>query len=258
MANIQPPPAYAGMPAMTRLPVSTVLYRVHLAACPAHAFNPVPAHRYYGGGRFDATDDDHYPYLYAGESLEAAIAEMLLRDLPCDAVGTRHLPLSAIQGRRASTVITTTDLDLVSLRSAADLGAVCQDAWLTSCEPTCYAQSRFWAHWIRAHAPAAAGFVWMSHREPTRQAFVLFGDRTPGTAITTTTSPALPPGFEADFDTPRGRRAISRLLAAYNVVLSSPSPQAASSRLGKRRAVAMSRRTNGPRQDTRTVPEIAG
>jgi hypothetical protein len=226
MANIQPPTAYAGTPAMTRLLASTVLYRVHLAAYPAHAFNPVLAHRYYGGGRFDATDDDRYPYLYAGESLEAAIAEMLLRDLPCDSTGARHLPRRAIQGRRISTVITTTDLDLVSLRTAADLGAVCQDAWLTSCEPTCYAQSRFWAHWIRAHAPTAAGLVWMSHREPTRQAFVLFGDRTPGTAIiTTTNNPALPPGFDADFDTPGGRRAIEHLLATYNVVLGPRQPQ---------------------------------
>jgi hypothetical protein len=223
MANIQPPLAYAGSPAMTRLPAGTILYRVHLAVYPAHSFNLVPAHRYYGGGRFDATDDDRYPYLYASESLEAAIAEMLLRDLPCDVTGIRHLPLSAITGRRISAVVTTTDLNLVSLRTAADLGAVCQDTWLTSCESSCYAQSRFWAHWIRAHAPTAAGLVWMSHREPTQQAFVLFGDRTPVTAITTTASPALPPGFEANFDTPGGRRSIRQLLAAYNVVLSSPS-----------------------------------
>ena len=219
MANIQPPPAYAGTPAMTRLPASTTLYRVHPAGYPAHAFNPVPAHRYYGGGRFDATDDDQYPYLYAGESLEAAIAEML-RDLPCDAAGTRHLPLSAITGRRISTVITTSDLNLVSLRTAADLGAVGQDAWLTSCEPSCYPQSRFWAHWIRAHAPTAAGLVWMSPREPTQQAFVLFGDRTPAAAIITSANPLLPPGFDADLDTRSGRRAISRFLATYNVVLS--------------------------------------
>lgn len=225
MANIQPPPAYAGTPAMTRLPASTVLYRVHLAAYPAHAFNPMPAHRYYGGGRFDATDDDRYPYLYAGESLEVAITEMLLRDLPCDATGTRHLPLSAIKGRRISTVITNTDLDLVSLRTAADLGAVGQDAWLTTCEPASYAQSRYWAHWIRERAPTAAGLVWMSHREPTQEAVVFFGDRTPSTAITTTTTPALPPGTEAQFDTPRGRRALKRLLATYNVVLSLREPQ---------------------------------
>jgi hypothetical protein len=221
MANTQPPLEYGGTPAMTRLSAGTVLYRVHLTAYPAHAFNPMPAHRYYGGGRFDATDDDHYPYLYAGESLEVAIAEMLLCDLPYDASGTRHLPVSAIKGRRISTVITTTDLDLVSLRTAADLAAICQDAWLTTCEPACYAQSRFWAHWIRQRAPTVAGLVWMSHREPSKQAFVFFGDRTPRSAIATTTTPALPPNAEADFDTRRGRHAIKRLLAGYNVVLGS-------------------------------------
>jgi hypothetical protein len=220
MANIQPPPQYTGTPAMTRLPARTVLYRVHLTRYPAHAFNPMPAHRYYGGGRFDATDDDHYPYLYAGESVEVAIAEMLLRDLAWDATGTRYLPASALTGRRISAVNTTTDLELVSLRTAADLGAVCQDAWLTTCEPACYAQSRYWAHWIRQRAPAAAGLVWMSYREPSRQAFVFFGDRTPATAITTTATAALPPGTEGGFGTSRGCSAIQHLLATFNVVLS--------------------------------------
>ncbi|HXP18767.1 MAG TPA: RES family NAD+ phosphorylase [Streptosporangiaceae bacterium] len=218
--NVIPPDGYCGRPVQTELPAGTVLFRVHPAGFPAHAFNPRPSHRYYGGGRFDATDDDRYPYLYAGESVDVAIAETLLRDLPLDSAGVQQLPRARVRGRRVSAVTTTADLSLVSLRSAADLGAVSQDPWLTTCGPQFYAQSRHWAHWIRRHAPTAAGYVWMSHREPTQQAFVLFGDRIPDEAITTVAAPQLPQGDEAEFDHPRGRRALIRRLRLYNVALS--------------------------------------
>lgn len=220
MANAQPPAAYAGTPALTLLPAGTVLLRVHQTAFPPASFNPSRSHRYYGGGRFDSTDDDRYPYLYAGESVGVAIAETLLRDLPFDSTGIRQLPLAKIRGRRISAVRTTADLEIVSLRSAADLGAVAQDPWLTTCDPRDYAQSRHWGHWIRSHAPAAAGYVWMSRREPTQRAFVLFGDRGAAGAIMAVTDPRVPPGDEADFDTPGGRRALRRRLTAFGVSLS--------------------------------------
>jgi hypothetical protein len=220
MANALPPAAYGGTPARTVLPAGTVLFRVHQTAFPPASFNSSPSHRYYGGGRFDATGDDRYPYLYAGESVGVAIAETLLRDLPFDDTGIRQLPLAKISGRRISAVRMVADLDVVSLRSAADLGAVAQDPWLTTCAPSDYAQSRHWAHWIRSHAPAAAGYVWMSRREPTQQAFVLFGDRGAADAITAVTDPRVPPGDEAEFDTPMGRLALRRRLTAYGVALS--------------------------------------
>jgi hypothetical protein len=220
VVNVLPPPGYWGTPALCRVPAGTVLFRIHPVDCPAELFSSTLSHRYYGGGRFDATDDDCYPFLYAGQSIEVAIAETLLRDLPPDGAGVPQMPRARIRGRRISAVSTTADLELVSLRSAADLTAVCQDTWLTSCGPQYYAQSRHWAHWIRSHAPAAAGYVWMSHREPTQEAFVLFGDRMPAGAIVTFADPRLPRGREAEFDTPAGRRALIRLLEAYHVALS--------------------------------------
>lgn len=220
MANVKPPLAYRGTPARTVLPAGTVLYRVHQKRFPAHSFNPVPSHRYYGGGRFDATDDDRYPYLYAGQSVDVAVAETLLRDLPPDDTGIRQLPQARIVGRRISAICTTADLDLVSLRTGADLGAVAQDTWLTWCDPRDYAQSRHWAHWIRHHAPTAAGYVWLSRREPGLHAYVLFGDRILASALATCTDPHVPHGDEADFDTSRGRRGLRNRLNQYNVALS--------------------------------------
>jgi hypothetical protein len=219
VANVRPPEHYAGTPATVILPSGSVLFRVHQVRYSAEAFNPMPTHRYYGGGRFDSTDDDRYPYMYAGQTVEVAIAETLLRDLSPDDTGMLLLPLAKVRGRRISAIATTTDLTLVSLRSAAELGAVAQDTWLTMSDPRDYAQSRHWAHWIRSHAPSAAGYVWRSRREPADDAYVLFGDRCPAGALQSISHPDLPPGDEAEFDSARGRRSLRRRLVAYRVTL---------------------------------------
>jgi hypothetical protein len=219
VANVKPPAGYAGTPELTTLRAGTVLFRVHQKRFGADAFNPVPSHRYYGGGRFDATDDDTYPYLYAGETVDVAVAETLLRDLSPNDTGTRQLPMARAAGRRISAVEVTADLELVSLRTGTDLGAVAQDTWLTTCDPRDYPQSRHWAHWIRIHATSAAGYVWLSRREPGTSAYVLFGDRVPSGTMATSADPSVPPGDEADFDAPRGRRALRNRLARYNVAL---------------------------------------
>jgi len=205
---------------LTTLSAGTVLFRVHQKRFSAEVFNPVPSHRYYGGGRFDATDDDPYPYLYAGSTVDVAVAETLLRDLSPDDTGTRQLPRSKVTGRRISSVEVTVDLELVSLRSGTDLGAVAQDTWLTMCEPRDYAQSRHWGHWIRSYAKSAVGYVWLSRREPGAAAYVLFGDRLSPSAIALTAHPDVPIGDQTDFDTPRGRRALRNRLTRYNVALS--------------------------------------
>ena len=204
MANVQPPAAYSGTPRLMTLPANTILFRVHQKRFAADVFNTTQSHRYYGGGRFDSTDDNVYPYLYAGESVDAAIAETLLRDLSPDATGIRQLPRARVQKRRISAISVVAAVELVTLRTGEDLGAVSQDTWLTGCEPRDYPQSRHWAHWIRTHASTAAGYVWLSRREPGVASYVLFGDRMRG-GITSCTSPDLPPGDEADFDTDRGR-----------------------------------------------------
>jgi hypothetical protein len=88
------------------------------------------------------------------------------------------------------------------------------------CDTRDCARSRHWAHWIRTHAKIAAGYAWLSRREPGADAYVLFGDRFSPSIITPTTHPDVPAGAEADFDTSRGRRALRNRLTRYNVALS--------------------------------------
>lgn len=219
VANVLPPTAYVGAPSTLTVAAGTVLFRVHLSQYPPEWFSPVLSHRYYGGGRFDATEDDPYEYMYAGESIDIAVAETLLRDLTMNMAGTGLLPRAKVRGRRISAVELTVDVDLVALCSLRQLRAVAQDPWLTTAEPRDYAQTRHWGHWIRDKQPAAAGYVWMSRRDPAQRSYVFFEDRMPRGTVVATTHPDVPPGDEADFDTPQGLRALRRRLSAYGVAV---------------------------------------
>ncbi|HEY0166593.1 MAG TPA: RES family NAD+ phosphorylase [Jatrophihabitans sp.] len=217
MGNIKPPVTPAGVPTNLTLTAGTVFYRVHQSRHPADSFSPVLSHRYYGGGRFDATADDSYLFIYMGSSVDVAVSETLLRDL--DLTGSlRTLTKRKIIGRRISAVELTGDIQITSLLSGRDLGALSQDPWLTTADPRDYAQTRHWGHWIRNHLPGTAGFVWPSRREPSGQCYILFGDRLPpGVGLVTMSDPQVPPGNQADFDTPVGLRALRRRLNAYGV-----------------------------------------
>jgi hypothetical protein len=219
VADVKPPSHLAGPPNVFLLPAGTVLFRVHQKQFAADAFNPVPSDRYYGGGRFDATEDDLYPFMYAGATVPNCIAETLLRDRPLDDTGARVLPQRKFADRRISAVMTTHELVIVSLRTGIDLGAVSQDPWLTWTEPRDYSRTRHWGHWIRGQLPSVQGYVWSSRREPLTDSYVLFGDRIPVGAIAETTHPDVPAGRRADFDTSVGRAELRRRLAVYNVTI---------------------------------------
>ncbi|MEV3987805.1 RES family NAD+ phosphorylase [Streptomyces sp. NPDC049837] len=215
MPNYRPPEAMTGTPGKVTLPRGTTLYRVHAAHRDAAAFNPVPSHCLYGGGRFDGTACDPYGYLYAGLGAEAALCETLLRSLPFDpAGGPRLLPRVSVARRRLSRLRLGTDVDVVSLVSARDLAAVHQDSWLVHTEAHEYAYTRDWAHWIRQHTdPWAQGLIWSSKREPGDRTVVLFGDRCPPGAVEAVAEGAV------DFGTLEGEEWLDSVLQPYHVRL---------------------------------------
>lgn len=217
MTNNLPPKDYAGIPILQTLPSGTILYRVHKKTFPADSFNPRPSHRYYGGGRFDATADDVYPYMYAGQTVDVAVVETLMRDILYDNSGHYVLPKKTYEGRCISAVETTTDLKLVSMRTRPQLSSFAQSPWITNCSPRDYAQTGHWAHWVRSKSPKAAGFVWNSRQEPSLQAYVLFGDRFLGKMMKQVGNPHIPTGDAADFDSSEGLDTLSAILSPYNV-----------------------------------------
>lgn len=216
MPRPAPPKAFNGVAHAETLAAGTVLSRVHRSAYGGLDFNPVASDVVFGGGRFDSTAADPYEYLYAGASDATAVAEALLRDLDANDHGARFLAKQYWRRRQLSRMATTTDLELVALRTGTDLGAVGVGTWLVDCDADEYPQSRAWGHWVRSIAPHAAGFVWLSKREPGTDAFVFFDDRCPAGVFSPAPGPVPGP---CDFDDPTGFDWLRHHLAKYRVAI---------------------------------------
>jgi hypothetical protein len=178
---IEPPAACPGHPVTSTLPAGSVLYRVHPADRPAHAFNPTPRPPPLPGdpvegGRFDGIDGS-YAYLYAALTEEGAFCESFVRDLDYARSGPRPLPWAQVSGKVVSTVRTRRDVELVEIQGAAaeQLG---QDDWLTRCDEDAYPLTRRWAAAVRAWLPPPHrdGLGWQSKRDPQQRVVVLWGE----------------------------------------------------------------------------------
>lgn len=177
MTNARPPAHFDGAVNRYLLRRGTPLVRVHRHAYGAWEFNARLSDVLWDGARFDATEADKYPYLYAGLSAVTALAETLLRDVASDERAYRVVPNDKALGRSASRLTLIQDLELVSLIDGKDLGAIGQDDWLVSCSACDYPFTREWAHWLRRQATWAQGLIWDSKRDRGGLAIVLFGDR---------------------------------------------------------------------------------
>lgn len=217
--NQEPPESYDGTPAYLLLTAGTRLTRIHSVRFGVTEFNPTVARSPFAGGRFDAIAADQYAFLYAAADDRTAISEALLRDLPIDERGACLLPRVRLSDLRISWLVTTLDMQLVSLRSGQDLASVGQDAWLTVAPATEYPVTRRWASAIRAWAPRAVGLTWRSLREPAGFAFVFFSDRCPPGAFVESTHDLPVPTGEQDLDTGPARVYVEEVLVRYRVAL---------------------------------------
>jgi len=189
----------------------TRLWRVHAAHRAATTMNSTPHPHASSGGRFDSLDGS-CAYLYAGGSIQAAVAETLTRDLPLD--GTpRLLPRSALAHRRLSELQVNRALRLVALHGPG-LAAVGQDTWLTKCEARDYPLTRRWAAAIRRWAPQAVGFVYRCRHDEDEFAYVFFAppDVSECPFLSAT-------GTRVDLDTPVGHLLVRAVLTRYHATL---------------------------------------
>jgi len=177
MTSQEPPRSFDGKPHATLIPEGTLLWRVHWNARKVTDFNdtvPEPGK----DGRFDATDDDPYPYWYGAYEQSTALTETLLGDLEFDERYWRVLPYDVICGRRIAAVTTTCELRMLSLVSMPDLAAagVIGD-WVVQVESKEFPKTRKWPSWWRTLDPSAAGLVWQSRKDRPHMSLMLFGDR---------------------------------------------------------------------------------
>jgi hypothetical protein len=220
----RPPITYRGTPCRRVLAPGTQLFRLHRRTRPVTEFVPRDrlADPHFGGGRFDPTAEDAYPYLYAAFSSSTALAERLLRDFPFTEHDARILPRATLRERRLSSLAVTRPVQLVALTTAPELAAVSQDEWLVQAGPDDYGKTRRWAHWLRGKAPWAQGFVWPSKRDVGEEAVILFGDRCAAADF----GPGLIP--HVDLDSYDGGVWLRDALADYRVTFRLPPRPAAS------------------------------
>ncbi|HVS12141.1 MAG TPA: RES family NAD+ phosphorylase [Planctomycetota bacterium] len=213
------PQAANGTPRRFVLREGAVLCRVHDCAYGATGFDPTlaPASGL-GGGRFDATEEDRYGFLYAAGDEGTAVAETLLRGALWNDTGARHLPRRFVRGPCMSWIEPTRDLELVALRIGADLAALAQDSWLVTAPPSENANTRRWGHAIRRWAPWAAGFAWRSRAEPSGNAYVFFEDRVGGGAFRVREHAPLAQSANR-LDEGIGALLLRRILEEYRVVI---------------------------------------
>lgn len=216
MPPVPPPPSARVTPHRSVLSAGTLLWRAHKRIRPVTAFNPAGADPLFGGGRFDATTADSYPYLYAAPEQQTALLETLVRGIPFDEKGHRLIRRAAIKGVRITALRPARDLNLVALRTHADLAAVCQDEWLVHADPPSYPQTRHWGHWLRAQAPWANGFIWPSRRDLGNESLILFGDRCGERELRDV------PGSAIDLDDADGAQWLNKRLASYRISVRPP------------------------------------
>ncbi|GGV70138.1 hypothetical protein GCM10010294_27910 [Streptomyces griseoloalbus] len=178
MALQAPPEGVAMDPVRTVLPAGSLIWRCHGHRYGAAQFNPRPAHEFFKGNRFDATERDPYPYLYAALDPVAALAEVFLRSVEFDSgSGVRLIPWAQASRYRLSALRTTEDITLLDLTTAEGLASVWQDEWLIDCEEREYDKTRYWVQVMRQHCADAQGLRWTSKRCRPRAAVQFFGDR---------------------------------------------------------------------------------
>lgn len=170
-----PAPPDPFTPRTTVIGPGTAVYRVYTNRFHPTEFNP----RFGEGGRFHFFGEPPVPVLYLAQTPEAALAERLLRNIPVDAPEAlrrsayRHEVLAGLEPTRELRVAQFFGLGLRQLGIEA--------IQLTVTPETRYGQTRTWA--AAAHGIGLDGIAWMSKRDNSASAYMLFGDRVAESAL---------------------------------------------------------------------------
>jgi hypothetical protein len=137
--------------------------------------------------------------LYAGTSLETAIAEVILRwhsqIVPGQPVSLSEAGqlagrwVARFEPKRALTLIDATELSVAAIESVvtAIISRPEHKSWQTGCKPLAedifqcgpgdYPLTQQWGAWFRSQCPDAHGIMWVSRQFNTGRCFCLFDDR---------------------------------------------------------------------------------
>jgi hypothetical protein len=124
------------------------------------------------------------PSIYAADSLEGALMESVLHNVPFPSTGYQHdFRLDRLSTYHVSQISTTQTLSLVDLTTPGlqAMGLLPSDLFESNKRD--YPRTRQWAAWFRAQCPAAHGLYWISRRYNEAAVMVLWADLTPTGAL---------------------------------------------------------------------------
>lgn len=156
------------------------LYRVASNVRDANIFNPGMG----GPTRFAFFGDPAVPVLYGSQTIDAAICESLLHDIPQDGGLLRP---RAYRDKIGAQLTLKRDLRIASFMGLGLKTLKIEQSQLLDSPPTTYDRTVAWAQ--AAHDAGFDGAVWMSRRCNTDRSYVLFGDRVASADL------AIDPGF---------------------------------------------------------------
>lgn len=216
MPAVPPPPLARASLHAANLEPGTRLWRMHGKDRPGSEFRSAPSDDIFGGGRFDGTTRDPYPFLYASPEPQTVLLETLTSGIPFNHEGYRLIRRAAVAHRVISALELTESLTLIALLSGADLVAAYQDEWLISSSPAEFAQTRTWAQWLRSQATWAQGITWHSVRALGTQSVIIFGDRCPEGALRPVA------GTSIDLSSAEGAAWVNAQLKPYRTAVTPP------------------------------------
>jgi hypothetical protein len=193
----------------------TRVFRCHPAGIDACSFNPGPG----GAGRFHWFQDAagiSVPILYAAETVDAALAETIFRDVPV--TGRKFVPAHRLVGRSLTELVVDPlrpPLQLVELHDPGLFRLNVRPRQLTATTSFHYTRTAAWACAIHRQVAWAQGLVWMSGRLNTSRCLVLFGDRTSPASLRQVSPPL--PLYEGD-----GARALIDLGRRLGITVAHP------------------------------------
>ena len=169
------PPAHLQAPNVVALTAGELLHRIHGRQFDGNGFNPCRG----GPTRFAPIRDGRgrcIPSLYAASTVEAAIYETILHDIPLG-MARKSVPSGAIAGRRHTTLILRRALHLASLRAPDLVKWRVRRETLIGSLPTQYGRTALWAKAVHDQFGEIDGLVWTSNLCDPDTALLLFGDR---------------------------------------------------------------------------------
>ena len=151
------------------------LWRVHARRFGPTQFNGTDR----GSARFSPLEDAGgiVPTLYAGTTVEVALMEVVLRDVPVHSAGFVMRLDARNDPRRIAQLLPSRELRLADLSTLGLRRLGLQRPDVIDCNDSAYPSTRALAQWIYANCREAQGIAWTSRQDDNGQAIVLFEPR---------------------------------------------------------------------------------